>query len=155
MADIKQENNIQREAFEFYYGLGEQRSLKAVANHFNRAERTVAGWSRAFNWVDRCSQRAMEEAKGREKASMVLDVKTTYRKLCNNLIAVANKDFKEGKLKIRSISDLEKIVKLDMAMIDNPVDTLQAGTYTLSADDKQRIDNLKSSIESVFSSLRE
>ena len=78
MADIKQENSVQREAFEFYYGLGDQRSLKAVAIQFKRSERTVAGWSRMFSWVDRCTQRALDEAEGREKASMVLDVKTTY-----------------------------------------------------------------------------
>ena len=42
---LKKENSIQREAFEFYYNLGEKRSLKAVAIQYKRSERTVAGWT--------------------------------------------------------------------------------------------------------------
>ena len=155
MADIKQENSVQREAFEFYYGLGDQRSLKAVAIQFKRSERTVAGWSRMFSWVDRCTQRALDEAEGREKASMVLDVKTTYRKLFNNLISVAVKDFKEGRLKIKNINDLEKVVKMDLALIDNPIDNMVSGEVTLGAEDKQAIDDLMKEIKAGLSSLRE
>ena len=155
MADLSKENSLQREAFDFYYGLGAQRSLKAVAVHFSRSERTVAGWSRSFSWVDRCTQREMDEAKGKEKQALVLDVKTTYRTLFNNLIAVAVKDFKDGKLKIKNVNDLEKVVKMDLALIDNPIDNVVSGEVKLEKEDKEAIDSLLSTIKSGLSSLRE
>lgn len=52
MAQLSKENNLQKEAFEIYYHLGDKRSLKQVAEKIERTERTVAGWSRSFNWVD-------------------------------------------------------------------------------------------------------
>lgn len=155
MAELKQENAIQRDAFEFYYGLGDQRSLKAVAIQFKRSERTIASWSRAFSWVDRCTQRALDEAEGKEKQSMVLDIKTTYRKLFNNLIAVAVKDFKEGRLKIKNINDLEKVVKMDLALIDNPIDNMVSGEVSLSPDDKKAVDSLMKEIKAGLNSLRD
>lgn len=152
---IKQENSLQREAFEFYYTLGEQRSLKAVATHFKRTERTVAGWSSAFHWADRCTQKALEEKNSKEKETAVLDVKTRYRVLFNNLIAVAMKDFKAGKLKIKNINDLEKVAKLELALIDNPIDGVISGEVSLTAEDKQAVDSLLKEIKAGLNSLRE
>ena len=86
---------------------------------------------------------------------MVLDVKTTYRKLFNNLISVAVKDFKEGRLKIKNINDLEKVVKMDLALIDNPIDNMVSGEVTLGAEDKQAIDDLMKEIKAGLSSLRD
>lgn len=144
-----------REAFEYYYSLGEKRSLSAVALQFRRTERTVAEWSRSFNWVDRCAQKDLEDADGKEKKALQLDVKTTYRKLFNNLIAEAVKDMKTGKLKIKNISDLEKVVKMDLALIDNPIDNMVSGEVSLSKEDKQAVDSLLSTIKSGLNSLRE
>ncbi len=152
---LKKESSIQREAFDFYYGLGEKRSLKAVAIHFKRSERTVAGWSRSFNWVDRCSQRALEEKNGKEKEAVVLDVKTRYRRLFNNLIVTAVKDYNAGKLRIKSVSDLEKVAKMDLALIDSPIDNVTSGEMSLTKEDREAVDSLLSTIKAGLSSLRE
>lgn len=102
MASLNKENDLQREAFEIYYGMGKKRSLKAVAERVKRTERTVAGWSRAYNWVDRCYQREIEDAKAGEASKVALaqttDVKTRYRIMINNLMAKATKLIAEGKL---------------------------------------------------------
>ena len=45
---LSKENELQRKAFELYYGLGDKRSLRAVAETIGRTERTVAGWSRIY-----------------------------------------------------------------------------------------------------------
>lgn len=155
MAELKQENSVQREAFDFYYSLGEQRSLKAVAIQFKRSERTVAGWSRMFSWVDRCTQRALEEANSKEKQSITLDVKTRYRKLFNSLITIAEKDFKEGRLKVKNISDLEKVVKMDLALIDNPIDNMVSGEINLTSEDKKAVESLMKEIKAGLNSLRD
>lgn len=144
-----------REAFEYYYSLGVHRSLRQVAVAVGKTERTVSEWSRAFNWVERCAQKDLEDADGKDKKSLQLDVKTTYRKLFNNLIAEAVKDMKSGKLRIRNITDLEKVVKMDLALIDNPIDNIVSGEVSLSTEDKKAVDDLLSTIKSGLNSLRE
>jgi len=42
-----------KEAFEYYYSLGENRGLRKVAQKFNKTLTAVANWSKAFNWQDR------------------------------------------------------------------------------------------------------
>lgn len=150
---LKAETNIQREAFELYYSLGEERSLKAVALHFGKSERTIANWSREFSWVDRCTQRTVEESDSKEKKAIQLDVKTTYRRLFNNLIAEAVRDFKNGKLRIKNISDLEKVAKMDLALIDSPIDSVN-GEAKLEPEDKAAIEALMNTIKGGLNSLR-
>ena len=148
----KVESSLQREAFELYYQLGDKRSLKAVAEHFGKCERTVAGWSRSFSWMDRVIQRTVEESEGREKKAVQLDVKSRYRKLFNNMLVEAIKDFNAGKLKIKNVNDLEKIAKMDLALIDAPIDGLQ-GEAKLEPEDREAIDNLMKTIKGGLSSL--
>lgn len=79
---LSKENELQRKAFELYYGLGDKRSLRAVAETVGRTERTVAGWSRAFNWVARVTQRNIENAQNSNEAKItaeLTDVRTKYR----------------------------------------------------------------------------
>ena len=93
MAQLSKESNLQREAFELYYHLGEKRSLRQVAKEIERTERTVAGWSRTYNWVDRVKQREIEDAKnmgGNALNAQTTDIKTRYRILMNNLITKAS-----------------------------------------------------------------
>lgn len=147
MANLNKENDLQREAFEIYYSMGKKRSLKAVAERVNRTERTVAGWSRAYNWVDRCYQREIEDAKAGEASkvalSQTIDVKTRYRILINNLMAKANEMISTGKLGIRNVQDFERVVKLDLLLMGEPTDNTSSSTTTeLSLADKERLDTI-------------
>ena len=121
MADkLSKENELQRKAFELYYGLGDKRSLRAVAETIGRTERTVAGWSRSFNWVARVTQRNIEDAQNSKEAKItaeLTDVRTRYRILINNLLAEFSRDIAQGKVKVKSISDYERLVKLDMLLM--------------------------------------
>ena len=119
MAELSKENPLQREAFEIYYLMGDKRSLRAVAEKIGRTERTVAGWSRSFSWVDRVGQREIEETKNNsdDKAllnSRTTDIKTRYRIMINNLMAQASRKIARGELSIRNVQDYERMVKLDL-----------------------------------------
>lgn len=146
MAQLSKENSLQKEAFEIYYHLGDKRSLRAVAEKIERTERTIAGWSRAFNWVDRVSQRAIEDAKnmgGNALNLQTTDVKTRYRILMNNLMAKASNQIAEGKLAIKNIQDLERVVKLDLLLMGEATDnTASTSTTELSKADKDRLDQI-------------
>lgn len=144
MAQLTKENSLQKEAFELYYHLGDKRSLRAVAEQIERTERTVAGWSRAYNWVDRVKQREIEDAKnmgGNALNSQTTDIKTRYRILMNNLIAKASQKISKGELAIRNIQDLERVVKLDLLLMGESTDnTSTTSTTELSKADQDRLD---------------
>lgn len=144
MALLSTESNLQREAFEIYYHLGDKRSLKLVAEKVERTERTVAGWSRAYNWVDRVKQREIEDARntgGDALNAKTTDVKTRYRILMNNLIAKASQKIAKGELSIRSIQDLERVVKLDLLLMGEATEnTANSNTTELSKADQDRLD---------------
>ena len=148
MAELSKENKLQREAFEIYYHLGDKRSLKAVAEKVGRTERTVAGWSRAYSWVDRVKQREIEDAKNNALSSNALnsqttDVKTRYRIMINNLMAQASKKIASGELKIRNVQDLERAVKLDLLLMGEATDRQDnTGSTELSQADKDRLDSI-------------
>ena len=148
MAELSKEGKLQREAFELYYHLGDKRSLKAVAEKVGRTERTVAGWSRAYSWVDRVKQREIEDAKNNALSSNALnsqttDVKTRYRIMINNLMAQASKKIASGELKIRNVQDLERAVKLDLLLMGEATYRQDStGSTELSQADKDRLDNI-------------
>lgn len=149
MAQLSKENSLQREAFEIYYQLGDQRSLRLVAEKIGRTERTVAGWSRSFSWVDRVSQREIEENKNNENNNTILaqtvDIKTRYRIMINNLMAQASRKIAKGELAIRNVQDYERIVKLDLLLMGESTEigeTKGSNTTELSKADKDRLDEI-------------
>ncbi len=144
MAELSKENSLQKEAFEIYYHLGDKRSLKSVAKEVDRTERTVAGWSRAYSWVDRVKQREIEDARnvgGNALNIKTTDIKTRYRVLMNNMIAKASVAMAEGKLAIKNVNDLEKVIKLDLLLMGEATENLtNSSTTELSKADQDRLD---------------
>lgn len=148
MADkLTNENELQKRAFEMYYGLGDKRSLKAVAETIGRTERTVAGWSRSFNWVARVTQRNIENAKNKQEEAIntqLTDVRTRYRVVINNLMAELSQRVVKGEFKVKNITDFEKLVKLDLLLMGEATERTEvAGSSTeLSKADQERLDEI-------------
>jgi hypothetical protein len=148
MADkLTNENELQKRAFEMYYGLGDKRSLKAVAETIGRTERTVAGWSRSFNWVARVTQRNIENAKNKQEEAIntqLTDVRTRYRVVINNLMAELSQRVAKGEFKVKNITDFEKLVKLDLLLMGEATERTEvAGSSTeLSKADQERLDEI-------------
>ena len=148
MAELNKENRLQKEAFEIYYQLGADRSLRKVAEKVGRTERTIAGWSRSYSWVDRVSQREIEDAKNNatDKAllnSQTTDVKTRYRIMINNLMAKASQKIAKGELCIKNVQDFERVVKLDMLLMGEVTERGEnIGATELSQADKDRLDQI-------------
>ena len=146
MADkLTKENELQSRAFEMYYGLGDRRSLRAVAETIGRTERTVAGWSRSFNWVARVTQRNIENSQNkREEAinTQLTDVRARYRVIINNFMAELSKRVLKGEIRVRNIQDFERLVKLDLLLMGEATDRTDVvgNSMELSQDAKDRLD---------------
>jgi hypothetical protein len=145
MGELSKENHLQQEAFELYYSLGDKRSHKLVAEKIGRTERTIAGWSRSLNWVDRVKQREIEDAKNEALStgalnSQTTEVKTRYRLLLNNLIKKTADKIAKGELSIRNIQDLERVIKLDLLLMGEATDRQDnSGAVDLSPADRARL----------------
>ena len=154
MAELSKENPLQREAFEIYYQMGDKRSLRAVAEKVGRTERSVAGWSRTFNWVDRVSQREIEEHKNSDNMDEILAQtvasKTSYRIMINNLMKDVSRRIARGELAIRNIQDYERMVKLDLLLMGESTEKIETNSNSteLSQADKDRLDAIAKLLKS-------
>jgi len=108
------EQEHQQKAFEFYYGLGEARSYKLVAQEFGVALGTVKMWGKAFGWRERCRERDAQAARAMADRSLEENVESLARNrkiVKMGLIQVA-KAVAEGKVKV-TMADLDRLVRLE------------------------------------------
>lgn len=109
----------QKQAFEYYYNLDSNRNLREVARHFGKSPATIFNWNKKFNWQERVEIRDSENARRIEQASneTIVEVKAKYHKIIKAVIGKFVEDFQQGNIKIRSIKDLEKLMRLDLELL--------------------------------------
>lgn len=83
MAKLLTETLRHAEAFEFFYWLGDKRSLSQVARQFKVTPTAAATWSQSFNWTQRVKDRDDKfAAKLRDKADReFIDIKERQLKI--------------------------------------------------------------------------
>ena len=109
----------QKEAFEYYYGMGADRSYNAVSIKFNVSKGTIANWGKKFNWPERVEQRDIENARELEKKTnnTIVNEKANYRKIIKDAIATFVNNLKDNKIDVGNIQDLERLIKLDLLLM--------------------------------------
>jgi hypothetical protein len=152
---VRKETEAQKQAFDLYYGMGEKRSLEAVAAGCGRSTRTIGEWSRRFGWKDRVVQREIEDAANQGSvANSVIDAKAEYRKIIRALIAGFVKDYKAGKVRIKNITDFERVVKLDLMLLGEVAQLEVKSDVALSEEDRKAIFAVADSIKAEMDALR-
>ena len=113
-----------KEAFEYYYSLGEKRSFKLVEGQFKVSNMSVARWSKFFNWQDRIVQRDIENGKELSKKvnSNIVNSKADYRALIRQTVELYKQKLNDGKIIINRPQDLETLVKLDLNLMGEATD---------------------------------
>ena len=108
------EHEHQKKAFEFYYGLGEQRSYRLVAEEFKVALGTVKMWGRTFGWRERVQERDAEVARAVADRSLkeATGKVVRNRKLVEMGLMQVAKAIAESKVKV-SVSDLDRLIRLE------------------------------------------
>lgn len=113
-----QETLKHQQAFEFYYMLGPERSLGKVAAHFGISRPTATMWSQKLNWPQRIVERDsknMQTIRDKNDADVVADMES-YRKIIRASVGDYIKRLKDGKVKIDTVQDFTRLVKLDMEL---------------------------------------
>jgi len=113
----KQIEQTANEAFERYWGMQENRSLKSIAELMKRPLRTVEMWSKKYNWSERIATRQEEINKkiAKETDETVQETKRMQFKIVKQaitklLIRMQDQE-KIGTLPDFSYNDLEKMLR--------------------------------------------
>lgn len=109
MAEIKH-----IEAFEFYYAMGSARSYEKVAQEFNKSLTTVGKWGKSENWQEEVKLRDIEQLKENRRLSLLgrRNKAKEYKKIVEASIGQYVDKLKKGKIEIKSVKDLETLIKL-------------------------------------------
>lgn len=136
-----------KEAFEHYYGLGDDRSLQKVAKQYTVSETAVRKWSAMFGWTDRIAERDAKNAQALAKKTdtTIVAQKAKYLQVVRAAIAnVVNSVMDAGgnltlpKTKTaRDFADVvERLTKLDLLLSGEATErTDDMGTVILKVDD--------------------
>lgn len=113
-----------KDAFEFYYALGEKRSYKQVAERFGTSKTTVYNWANRYNWAERIEQRDIEIARQLEQKTntTITNEKARYRTIIKRAIHQFAKKLDQGDVDISSVNDLDKLIKLDLLLMGEPTE---------------------------------
>ena len=123
-----------KEAFEYYYSLGDKRNSSSVAVQYKVSERSIFKWSKNFNWQERIEQRDIEVSRGLEdktnetiiniKAGFKAEIKVQlniFKVMLNKLIEKFKND---EMIEIKNLDHLkivvdsyEKLIKLYLTLI--------------------------------------
>jgi len=131
-----------REAFEYYYILGEKRSITEVARKFTLSRASISKWSRAFNWQLRIVQRDIENSKALTKKinKDVVNSKADYRASIKKVVKKFEDKLDKDKIQICRTSDLAEMANLDLKMMGEATDELEI-TVKLPEELKGENDN--------------
>jgi hypothetical protein len=128
-----------KEAFEHYYVMGASRNLASLARDCKVSEKSVKTWSGVFDWQARIEQRDIENSKRLQKATddTVVSVKAKYRRIVGAAIGDFVSRFKAGQVAIDSVSDLERLIKLDLLLMG---EATEAHAHTHSFEEMLALD---------------
>lgn len=119
----KEETLRHREIFEIYYAMGDARSLRDLAKIVDVTINTIEIWSSTFGWVDRVQLRDQELIRRIQDdfKDEILRYRSYYIDIVKGMIHGCLEFDKDGKpsmsIKPTTVSDLEKLIKLHMALM--------------------------------------
>lgn len=146
----KQEEKLYHiEAFEYYYALGNDRTLAKVAKYLKKNQRTVYNWSRQFGWQARIKERDEEVAKKlvEKNKEAVIDEKVQYRKVIKLAMAKLIKELQSEDFKSKGIQDLERLIKLDLLLTGEATEKVELDNkQSITEEDRQALKELTTSI---------
>jgi len=132
-----------KEAFEYYYSLGDKRTLKKVSLQYTCSVPGVKKWSKAFNWQDRIELRDINNGKKLEAKTdkAVVNSKADYRALIKKVVKEFEQKLKDKKIIISKPCDLADMAKLDLLMMG---EATEKGELIITDAKRKLVDKINS-----------
>lgn len=143
----EQERHI--DAFEYFYSLGgaaSKENCRRVADKFQISERTFWNWYKKLGWKERVHLRNIDVGRKVEKKTntTIADNKANYLSYVHKLFNDWKNKVDNGEVpvEIKSVSDVDKVVKLGLLLQDEATDkteTQVTGTFSIKAQGLERL----------------
>jgi len=116
-----------KEAYEFYYSLGDKRSYQQVASRFAVSNTSVKKWAVAFCWQKRIRERDQELGQRLEKVTnnSIVEEKARLLSVVKGSLNKFIERLRSGAIVPNSIADLERLVKLYLLLLEQNTDTVR------------------------------
>ena len=129
----KTETLEHREAWEFYYNLGEKRSTVLVSRQYGKTKGAVDKWSAAFKWQERVIERdnIIADALARKNITETTKEHQAILNACkvgiNNFITKIAPGYKAtDRIDIRTVSDFERLAKLHLLLTGKATERIES-----------------------------
>ena len=111
---MKKETLKHIEAFESYYQMGKNRSLRDLADTLGVSYTSVFNWSKAFNWGEKIKERDAEiAAKVKERSiEEEVDLRSQFNLGIESAVRLFLNNLNNGLVKVETIQDFERLGKL-------------------------------------------
>lgn len=102
------------EAFELYFKMGEERSLRELAKKLEVSETTINRWNKEFDWQTRIVDREKEisEKVAEKVIEEEIDLRSKFVSGIKGAIDLFLSNLKNGLVKVESVQDFERLGKL-------------------------------------------
>jgi len=131
---LAQKADQQLRAFHIYYGLGDDRCLRELSALTGERESKLKAWKKRFNWqrrIDALDSKVISLIDDKF-GDLYSEVKGICQQVIFDLMASAKDDIEAGELKIRSIKDLETVMKMDMLLRGEATERVESKSMVLS-----------------------
>lgn len=158
----KNETPDQASAFEIYYRMGDGRTMPKLKEKLDevgivRSVRTLYEWSYRYNWAERIAQWNIEISRDMEEKAIkeIVDEKANYRRIVKVAIGQFVKKMQEEKIDIARITDLERLIKLDLLLMGehNESSKVEEVKTTMNEEDRRVLKEFSKSIEREFEDI--
>jgi hypothetical protein len=150
------ETKEHKDAFNQYYLMGADRSLRELARLRNVSEKTPKRWSKAHNWQERIELKDIDLSRKTEEAldDAVVNTRADYRKMIKEnmaedvkldsyvttLIGKAKDKIEKGELSVDNIKDLVELMRVKQGSTAKKVELMKADLLMMGEADS-RVDN--------------
>lgn len=123
-----------KDAFEYYYTLGSKRSFRLVQSEYKVSGKTIASWSKAFNWQERIQQRDIEVSKGLEKKTNkeIINDKANYVRIIKEAMRQFEENLNKKKVPLESTQDMERLTKLHLLLTGEATEREETMNVTIN-----------------------
>lgn len=128
----------EKEAFEFYYKQGNNRSYMSVARQFNVSDRTVNRWAKKHGWQERLQLRDQNNAKELERRTdkTVVDQKAELLTVVRYAIFGQGQfadRLRKGEIKAENVFDFNLLFKNMLLLLGEETERTE-GKYELNGE---------------------
>jgi len=148
------EKDKHREAFEYFYNLGDDRTLQQVAEKFKVSRQAITEWKKEFGWLDRIAKRDLAIIQEVEKkiGKAIVQAKYDYHtqidtnlKLLRAIVATAYERIKNKQIEVTNLAEFsmalatfERLIRLDLFLLGEPEKILMKFKGDITISDKEK-----------------